>query len=295
MKLKDGSNPFVCNLFETNWEKQTRLEYESQINQKKLEIQNLTKQHLKDPVRISMSELADIQLKFGYDSDSILIMRKTFDECQAREDQYAMARKIMLTAFETGNSNFQSDFSDRALDRDHRRSSVETGLLQILNAHAYGKIDLKLMARKFASMQIISIENLPELKGILTQEELAYYVVLSSLSTLTRTELREDVITNSSILSMLEIIPDTNDILDNFMMGRYEAFQRQLNCIQKKLKYDFIFGEHRGNNVFKKIRTLTLQQYVKPYKVIDMREISSAFGLPLEVIEIELTELITSG
>jgi hypothetical protein len=43
MKLKDGSNPFVCNLFETNWEKQTRLEYESQINQKKLEIQNLTK------------------------------------------------------------------------------------------------------------------------------------------------------------------------------------------------------------------------------------------------------------
>jgi len=80
------------------------------------------------------------------------------------------------------------------------------------------------MARKFASMQIISIENLPELKGILTQEELAYYVVLSSLSTLTRTELREDVITNSSILSMLEIIPDTNDILDNFMMGRYEAF-----------------------------------------------------------------------
>ena len=159
MKLKDGTNPLVCNLFESNWEKQTRLEYESQISQKKLEIQNLTKQHLKDPVRISMSELADIQLKFGYDSDSILIMRKTFDECQAREDQYTMARKIMFTAFETGNFNFQSDFSDRALDRDHRRSSVETGLLQILNAHAYGKIDLKLMARKFASMQIISIDN----------------------------------------------------------------------------------------------------------------------------------------
>ena len=53
-----------------------------------------------------MSELADIQLKFGYDSDSILMMRKTFDECAAQEDQYTMARKIMLTAFETGNFNF---------------------------------------------------------------------------------------------------------------------------------------------------------------------------------------------
>ena len=61
------------------------------------------------------------------------------------------------------------------------------------------------------------------------------------------------------------------------------------------MKYDYFFGEHRSGSVFKKIRTLTLQQYVKPYKVIDMREISTAFGLPLEVIETELTELITSG
>lgn len=153
------------------------------------------------------------------------------------------------------------------------------------------------MARKFANMQITNIFDLPEVKDILTQEELAYYVVLSSLSTLTRAELRESVTTNSSLLSMLETIPDTSDILDNFMLGRYEDFQRQLNRIEKKLKYDFFFGEHRdrGNNVFKKIRTITLRQYVKPYKVIDMREISTAFALPLEVIEVELTELITTG
>ncbi len=94
---------------------------------------------------------------------------------------------------------------------------------------------------------------------------------------------------------MLETIPDMNDILDNFMMGRYEAFQRQLNRIEKKLKYDVFFGAHRSVNVFTNLRTLTLQQYVKPYKVIDMREISSAFGLPLEMIETELTELITTG
>ena len=105
-KQADGSNPVSCTLFDSTWEKQTRLEYESAINQKKLEIQNLTKQHLKDPVRISMSELADIQLKFGYDSDAILMMRKTFDECAAIEDQYVMARKVMLTAFESGSSNF---------------------------------------------------------------------------------------------------------------------------------------------------------------------------------------------
>lgn len=79
------------------------------------------------------------------------------------------------------------------------------------------------------------------------------------------------------------------------MMGRYEAFQHQLNRIERKLKFDSFFGKHRSKNYFKKIRTSTMQQFVKPYKVIDMQEISSAFGLPLEVIEAELTELITSG
>lgn len=85
-KQKDGSNPITCTQFDQLWEKQTRLEYESAVNQKKLEIQNLTKQHLKDPVRISMNELADIMLRFGYDNDAILMMRKTYDECSAVED-----------------------------------------------------------------------------------------------------------------------------------------------------------------------------------------------------------------
>ena len=75
-----------------------------------------------------------------------------------------MARKVMLTAFETGNYNFQSDYSDRALDRDPRQNSVETGILQILNAHAYGRTDVKLMARKFSAMQIVSIDGVPELE-----------------------------------------------------------------------------------------------------------------------------------
>ena len=79
-----------------------------------------------------------------------------------------MARKIMLTAFETGNYNFQQDYSSRALDRDMGQNSNETGVLQILNAHSFGKNDVKLMARKFANMHIISIEGVAEFQNVLT-------------------------------------------------------------------------------------------------------------------------------
>ena len=35
--------------------------------------------------------------------------------------------------------------------------------------------------------------------------------------------------------------------------------------------------------------------YVKPYKVLDLQEISKEFGIDLDTIEMELAELITSG
>jgi len=38
-----------------------------------------------------------------------------------------------------------------------------------------------------------------------------------------------------------------------------------------------------------------LNQYVLPYKVIDMREIATAFGVGLDLVEEELAELIASG
>ena len=47
--------------------------------------------------------------------------------------------------------------------------------------------------------------------------------------------------------------------------------------------------------MFKDIRVRTLQLYVKPYKVLDLREISTEFAIPLDLIEMELAELITSG
>ena len=71
-----------------------------------------------------------------------------------------------------------------------------------------------------------------DLKGILTQEDLSYYIVLVCLSKLSRNELKENVLTNSAILSLLEQNPDTVDCLEDFMLGRFEKLQRQLNIIE---------------------------------------------------------------
>ena len=80
------------------------------------------------------------------------------------------------------------------------------------------------MANKFSNISEVSVGQMTELQGILTQEDLSYYIVLVCLSQMSRNELKENILNNSAILSLLETNPDTADILENFMLGRFEKF-----------------------------------------------------------------------
>lgn len=134
-----------------------------------------------------------------------------------------MAKKIMLTAFETKQDVFLDEFSEVSMARDNHKSTVTTSMIQVLSCLSKNH-DLKLMANKFANITEVSIAQMTELKGILTQEDLSYYIVLVCLSQMSRNELKENVLNNSAILSLLETNPDTADILENFMLGRFERF-----------------------------------------------------------------------
>lgn len=178
--------------------------------------------------------------------------------------------------------------------KDNSKSTSQTLMINILNC--LGKFsEPKVMANKFITLQDLNIAQMDELKGIVSQDDLSCYVVLCCLSELSRNELKESVLNNSAILSLLETNADTHNILEDFMLGKFEQFQKRLNVIEAKLKYDAYYGQHLNPRVFKKIRVKTLQQYVRPYKVIDIREIALAFGQPVELIELELSELISSN
>ena len=101
-------------------------------------------------------------------------------------------------------------------------------MIQVLNC--LGRVsEPSVMANKLANLNELSVTQMTELKGILTQEDLSCYVVLVCLSEMSRNELKENVLNNSAILSLLETNPDTAEILENFTLGRFEKFQKQLN------------------------------------------------------------------
>ena len=76
--------------------------------------------------------------------------------------------------------------------------------------------------------------------------------------------------------------PEAYTILEHYLNGNYAAFQKCLHTIQKMLKYDLFFGEHRWlanpeKSVFSQIRSRALIQHVQTYSQISIKEISQEF------------------
>lgn len=127
----------------------------------------------------------------------------------------------------------------------------------------------------------------------MTPTDLAYYIALTSLYSLSRKELKSLVLTSSQFKNLMEIVPETTDIIENFLNGKYMEFQKSLSQIQSQLKLDMFFG-HKLDHIIMHIRRKALVQYVTPYKVIDLKEIAKEFNLSLELIEYEIAELIVN-
>jgi len=53
------------------------------------------------------------------------------------------------------------------------------------------------------------------------------------------------------------------------------------------LSLDYFFSDDK---IFNKIRSKNLQQYVAPYKCIDMRDIAASFEISLDQVENELAD-----
>jgi len=99
-------------------------------------------------------------------------------------------------------------------------------------------------ARMLTSMPSLTISAGSDLANMLTSEELAFYTVLICLYSMTRNDIKTKVLKSSSVLSLLDMQPETSEIFENYLNGHFEKFQSQLNVIEKKLKFDQFFGEH---------------------------------------------------
>jgi len=67
----------------------------------------------------------------------------------------------------------------------------------------------------------LMVDDNKDLQPFVTSKDLAHYVVMAALADMPRMEIKANLLKCSSILTLLECYPETADVFDSFMNGRW--------------------------------------------------------------------------
>lgn len=113
-------------------------------------------------------------------------------------------------------------FSGEADARDKQKNSGKTMLIKILDGMAVLSADnFKEAAIRLANVSLVDDS---QIYRICTPTDLAFYITLCSLSQLDRKNLRTHILSSSNFKNLMEQVPETTDIIENYLNGRYMEF-----------------------------------------------------------------------
>lgn len=148
---------------------------------------------------------------------------------------------------------------------------------------------------------------------VLTANDVAIYGGLCALASMSRAELQEEVLENSSFRSFLELEPQIRRAINLFCASKYGQCLGILEGYRADYLLDIYLQDHVAS-IFKQVRTKSIIQYFEPFSRVTLDALSNTFGVnsiisrssncnvdgasslvTTQPIEHELIELIESG
>lgn len=136
----------------------------------------------------------------------------------------------------------------------------------------------------------INTFNSPE---IMTFKELVSYSVVLGLLALHRKDVREKIIQNSEIISVL----NENALLKRFTQTIFESNYKQffevlIDLNSEVLMKDILLSKHRPF-LLKRARIVIFSLFLESYKTIRLNKMAASFGISVEFLDKELADLIS--
>lgn len=109
----------------------------------------------------------------------------------------------------------------------------------------------------------VTVTDEVALSEFVRSKDLAFYVVICSLHSLSRKEIKEFILSAPGYKALMESTSEggssisVSDVIENFLNGRYMEYQTQINAIASQMKYDLYFG-HKLTRIMKEIRKKAL-------------------------------------
>ena len=132
--------------------------------------------------------------------------------------------------------------------------------------------------------------NSPE---IMSFKELVKYAVLLGLLSLHRKDIHEKIIQSSEVWSVLKENKLLSDFTNAIYENKYSTFFPLLIDVNSEISMtDFLLSRHRSH-LLKRARIVIFSLFLESYKTVKMVKMAQSFGISIEFLDKELSEMIS--
>lgn len=152
----------------------------------------------------------------------------------------------------------------------------------------------ELAARRYSSAAkkflAVSHEHFhyPEL---VSASNIAIYGGLTALATLSRKDLKEQVLHSANFKLFLELEPVMRETILAFVTSRYCDALKSLDSMKNSLLLDYFLSNH-VKHLYREIRMRSLQQYLQPFVIAKISTMAESFNTSESKLKSEISELI---
>jgi len=130
---------------------------------------------------------------------------------------------------------------------------------------------------------------------IMDYEDFIFYTVILASVSLSRKKIKENVILNSEVLSVIDKMPTLKVFLNSLYDCKYHDFIVSLADITDKLVAERPFMAKHVNYYCREMRIRAYSQFLKSYKSVQLRSMADTYGVTEAFLDAELSRFISNG
>lgn len=150
--------------------------------------------------------------------------------------------------------------------------------------------------REFSKAATLFLETVPTFTSyeLMSYGELVSYTVVTSLVSLSRKQLKKDLIEGSDVQQQLYDLSDMKQYLQSFYNCQYDEFFIYLSKVEVLLKNNRYFSQHTQHYI-REMRLAGYRQLLASYSSLAIGYMATAFGVTEQFIDDELSKFIAHG
>lgn len=126
----------------------------------------------------------------------------------------------------------------------------------------------------------------------MSYEKLVTYCVLTGILSMDRVSIKKKIMDSSEAIVYLMKLPDIKEYLEAFYNCRYKDFFKVFVSIIELVRNDPFMGTHIKFFI-RETRVVIYAQFLESYKTVKLQSMANEFGVSVDFIDRELSELIS--